>query len=93
LRKLESTLSRLQRASAPRSKPSQKRFGETAADLGFSRLSPYVTREDDCAEVVEAAVKRFGPLDILVNNAGRGMKYVSNEFLTEPTRFWEVVDR
>ena len=33
---------------------------------------------------------RFGRLDILVNDAGRGMKYVSEAFLTEPTRFWEV---
>src|SRR5882672_7843886 len=49
-----------------------------------------VTQEDDCAKVVDATVKRFGRLDILVNNAGRGMKYVSNEFLTKPTRFWEV---
>jgi short chain dehydrogenase len=24
------------------------------------------------------------------NNAGRGMKYVSDSFMTEPTRFWEV---
>jgi hypothetical protein len=29
-------------------------------------------------------------LDILVNNAGRGMKYVRETFMTEPTRFWEV---
>jgi NAD(P)-dependent dehydrogenase (short-subunit alcohol dehydrogenase family) len=60
---------------------------------GESRVLPLVadvTQEDACAEVVDAAVKRFGRLDILVNNAGRGMKYVSNEFLTEPTRFWEV---
>lgn len=49
-----------------------------------------VTQESDCARVTATAVKRFGRLDILVNNAGRGMKYVSNEFLTEPTRFWEV---
>jgi 3-oxoacyl-[acyl-carrier protein] reductase len=49
-----------------------------------------VTREEDCARVVEAALSRFGRLDILVNNAGRGMKYVSERFLTEPTRFWEV---
>jgi 3-oxoacyl-[acyl-carrier protein] reductase len=27
---------------------------------------------------------RFGRLDILINNAARGMKYVSNDFLTEP---------
>jgi NAD(P)-dependent dehydrogenase (short-subunit alcohol dehydrogenase family) len=49
-----------------------------------------VTREEDCARVVETAFRHFGRLDILVNNAGRGMKYVSNDFLTEPTRFWNV---
>jgi NAD(P)-dependent dehydrogenase (short-subunit alcohol dehydrogenase family) len=49
-----------------------------------------VTREEDCARVVGAALAQFGRLDILVNNAGRGMKYVSERFLTEPTRFWEV---
>lgn len=49
-----------------------------------------VTREDDCDRVVAMAQERFGRLDILVNNAGRGMKYVSEAFLTEPTRFWET---
>jgi 3-oxoacyl-[acyl-carrier protein] reductase len=49
-----------------------------------------VTRDDDCAEVVGAAMQTFGRLDILVNNAARGMRYVSTEFLTKPTRFWEV---
>jgi NAD(P)-dependent dehydrogenase (short-subunit alcohol dehydrogenase family) len=49
-----------------------------------------VTREDDCARTVAAALERFGRLDILVNNAGRGMKYVSEDFLTQPTRFWET---
>ncbi len=29
-------------------------------------------------------------VDILVNNAGRGMKYVSEQFMTKPTRFWET---
>jgi 3-oxoacyl-[acyl-carrier protein] reductase len=60
---------------------------------GESRVLPLVadvTHEDDCARVVDAAVERFGRLDVLVNNAGRGMKYVSNEFMIEPTRFWEV---
>jgi len=68
-----------------------------AADVqrscGESRVLPIVadvTKDDDCAAVVDAAVERFGRLDILVNNAGRGMKYVSNEFMTQPTRFWEV---
>jgi NAD(P)-dependent dehydrogenase (short-subunit alcohol dehydrogenase family) len=49
-----------------------------------------VTRASDCELVVDAAVTRFGRLDILVNNAGRGMKYVSDSFLTQPTRFWEI---
>lgn len=53
-------------------------------------LSADVTREDDCTRVVESTIARFGRLDILVNNAGRGMKYVSEHFLTEPTRFWDV---
>ncbi len=49
-----------------------------------------VTREDDCARLVEAAFGRFGRLDVLVNNAGRGMKYVSETFMAVPTRFWDV---
>jgi NAD(P)-dependent dehydrogenase (short-subunit alcohol dehydrogenase family) len=49
-----------------------------------------VTKASDCETVVDAAVKRFGRLDILVNNAGRGMKHVSDSFMTEPTRFWEI---
>jgi NAD(P)-dependent dehydrogenase (short-subunit alcohol dehydrogenase family) len=66
---------------------------EVRQNCGESRVLPLVadvTREEDCAEVVDAAVRQFGRLDILVNNAGRGMKYVSNDFMTEPTRFWEV---
>jgi NAD(P)-dependent dehydrogenase (short-subunit alcohol dehydrogenase family) len=60
---------------------------------GETRVLPLVadvTREDDCAHVVDTALERFGRLDILVNNAGRGMKYISDEFITTPTRFWEV---
>jgi 3-oxoacyl-[acyl-carrier protein] reductase len=49
-----------------------------------------VTREADAHRVVAAALETFGRLDILVNNAGRGMKYVSETFMTRPTRFWEV---
>jgi 3-oxoacyl-[acyl-carrier protein] reductase len=49
-----------------------------------------VTDAEACAALVAETLRRFGRLDILVNNAGRGMKYVSESFLTEPTRFWET---
>src|ERR1039458_4147936 len=49
-----------------------------------------VTKEEDCQRVVATALARFGRLDVLVNNAGRGMKYVSEQFMTEPTHFWET---
>jgi 3-oxoacyl-[acyl-carrier protein] reductase len=66
---------------------------EVRQACGEARALPLiadVTQESDCARVVDTAVQRFGRLDILVNNAGRGMKYVSDEFLTAPTRFWRV---
>jgi NAD(P)-dependent dehydrogenase (short-subunit alcohol dehydrogenase family) len=64
-----------------------------AAEAGIDRIFPIVadvTREDECERVVEAALTRFGSLDVLVNNAGRGMKYISETFMSEPTRFWEA---
>ena len=66
---------------------------EARASCGKDRVLPLVadvTSPEDCGAAVEAAIGRFGRLDILVNNAGRGMKYVSERFLTEPTRFWET---
>ncbi|MGI3900731.1 MAG: SDR family NAD(P)-dependent oxidoreductase [Janthinobacterium lividum] len=49
-----------------------------------------VTNEEDCAAVVAAAIDQFERLDVLVNNAGRGMRLVSDDFLTAPTKFWDV---
>jgi NAD(P)-dependent dehydrogenase (short-subunit alcohol dehydrogenase family) len=69
---------------------------EALAQAGRDRIFPLladVTREGECDRVVDAALARFGSLDILVNNAGRGMKYVSETFMTEPTRFWETDPR
>lgn len=66
---------------------------KAADDINAGRvlaLQADVTREADCRRLVDAALDAFGGLHILVNNAGRGMKYVSSEFLTEPTKFWEV---
>ena len=66
---------------------------DAVAAAGQDRVLPLmadVTRTDVCERVVETTLRRFGRLDILINNAGRGMKYVSDSFLTEPTRFWET---
>jgi NAD(P)-dependent dehydrogenase (short-subunit alcohol dehydrogenase family) len=71
----------------------QSELAAVAALAGAERslaLTADVTREEDCARVADATLARFGRLDILVNNAGRGMRYVSERFLAEPTRFWEV---
>lgn len=64
-----------------------------AAESGNDRIVPMVanvTREEDCERVAALAQERFGRIDLLVNNAGRGMKYVSERFLVEPSRFWET---
>jgi NAD(P)-dependent dehydrogenase (short-subunit alcohol dehydrogenase family) len=64
-----------------------------AAEAGEGMVIPVladVTREADAQRLVETALERFGRLDSLVNNAGRGMRYVSETFMTEPTRFWQV---
>lgn len=62
-------------------------------ETGGGRIVPIiadVTKEADCHRVVGEAMSRFGKLDVLVNNAGRGMKFVSDGFMTTPTKFWEV---
>jgi NAD(P)-dependent dehydrogenase (short-subunit alcohol dehydrogenase family) len=64
--------------------------GEAALPGNILPILADVTKEDDCGRAVAAALDHFGRLDILVNNAGRGMKYVSEKFMTEPTRFWET---
>ena len=47
------------------------------------------TTASDCEINVDTAVERSN-LNALVNNAGRGMKYVSDSFTAEPSRFWET---
>ncbi|WP_414476312.1 SDR family NAD(P)-dependent oxidoreductase [Microvirga sp. M2] len=81
-------------ATAARETAEVEQVAHEAQEMGYADqvvpLTADVTREEDCVRTVEAALSRFGRLDVLVNNAGRGMKYVSEAFLTEPTRFWEV---
>lgn len=44
-----------------------------AAELGASAVAADVSKEDDCARVVEEHVQRHGGLDVLVNSAGIGI--------------------
>jgi 3-oxoacyl-[acyl-carrier protein] reductase len=47
-----------------------------------------VSSESACAALIQEVEDRLGPPNVLVNNAGRGMRYVSEPFLSEPSRFW-----
>lgn len=62
----------------------------TTAPNRTSSIVADVSSAQACEQVARHALDRFGGLDILINNAGRGMRYVSDTFLTDPTRFWEV---
>jgi NAD(P)-dependent dehydrogenase (short-subunit alcohol dehydrogenase family) len=80
-------------ATAARERSEVEGVAAAAGAGAAGRILPLLadaTKEDDCKRVVAAALERFGRVDVLVNNAGRGMKYVSQNFMTEPTRFWET---
>ena len=76
--------------TAARATEEIERAASETPDGAVAALLADVTKEEDCARVVGETLRRFGKLDVLVNNAGRGMKYVSENFLTQPTRFWET---
>ncbi|HUZ75624.1 MAG TPA: SDR family oxidoreductase [Stellaceae bacterium] len=81
-------------AMAARERQEIERVAAAAkASTGKDSVVPLVadvTREDDCRRAVATAIERFGALHLVVNNAGRGMKYVSETFMSQPTRFWEA---
>jgi NAD(P)-dependent dehydrogenase (short-subunit alcohol dehydrogenase family) len=72
---------------------SQGEIEAVAREGERGRILPFVADvadEAECGRMVGEASERLGPVDILVNNAGRGMRFVSERFMTEPTRFWET---
>ncbi|HYA88077.1 MAG TPA: SDR family oxidoreductase [Nitrospirota bacterium] len=71
----------------------RKEIDSFAAAWGKDRalaLLADVTDYGACEGVISKTISHFGRIDVQVNNAGRGMKYVSPNFMTEPTRFWET---
>jgi len=45
---------------------------------------------DECNTIVDTTIERFGQIDMVINNAGLGMRPFSENFMTEPTKFWEA---
>jgi len=44
----------------------------------------------DCERIIDAAIDRFGKVDVLINNAGLGMRPFSENFMSDPVKFWET---
>lgn len=77
-------------ATAAREGEELRALSAAAPEGGVTPIIADVSDARDCGMVIDHVIDRFGRLDILVNNAARGMRYVSEGFLVEPTRFWET---
>jgi NAD(P)-dependent dehydrogenase (short-subunit alcohol dehydrogenase family) len=67
--------------------------GRVAARNSGGKVHPMVADLRDaeaCADIVQTALDRFGRIDVLVNNAGLGMRPFSEDFMTDPVKFWET---
>ena len=49
-----------------------------------------VTAAADVDRLVDRALAVRGRIDVLVNNAARGMRFVNEQFMTDPQPFWEA---
>ena len=66
---------------AAASKPLPGRIESVQAD---------VTVPSEVEALVERVLVARGRIDILVNNAARGMRFVNEQFMTDPKPFWEA---
>lgn len=63
---------------------------EVAARIGGRAVLADVSDRHAVNRLVESVLEQEGEIDILVNNAARGMRYVNEDFLTNPQPFWEA---
>ena len=74
-------------------------FGQrlTAKSQQFLCIKTDVTKEEDCKNLIEKTVERFGKIDVLVNNAGISMRAVFKDMDLKvmkslmDTNFWGTV--
>ncbi len=62
----------------------------TANEINAIPILADITKKDNVENLVNEILKRFGKIDILVNNAARGMKFINENFMTNPIPFWEA---
>ena len=68
---------------------------DSAKELGNKdgAIHPLVAdlrKPTDCEFVIHSALKKYGKVEVLINNAGLGMRPFSENFMTDPVRFWET---
>lgn len=63
---------------------------QVASHIGGTAVLADVSKNDEVQKLINAVAADFGGIDILVNNAARGMKFVNENFMTEPKPFWEA---
>ena len=68
---------------------------ESARKLGNNdgAIHPLVVdlrKPTDCEFVIDSALKKYGKVEVLINNAGLGMRPFSENFMTDPVKFWET---
>ena len=49
-----------------------------------------IREPDQVVSLVDAVLAESGHIDVLVNNAGLGMRPFSEDFMTDPVKFWET---
>jgi len=53
-------------------------------------ISSDVTNPENAEALVAQTIEKWGKIDVLVNNAGLGMRAISENFNSQPTKFWEA---